>query len=149
MSITLPIHLISDDNESDQEHIGIDQTDEPSTARVPVRQYSLYVTGFEGGSSGVQAHGQKPGEAAARAHCRLVHDVRSADVIIIPEGGVSAADLAVLAAQARPDAEIIQLNKSRLSPDIFRGADRWSSQRRLLSPTIASRASRAHFARVR
>lgn len=123
VSITLPVHLISEDNESDQERMEVDQPEDGPKPHVAVRQDHIYVTGFEGGGAGLQRLGKCLIRQLKAHHCRLTSDLRAADVVIIPEGGVSASDLAELAAQARHDAEIVQLKKSRLSPDIVRGVD--------------------------
>lgn len=110
--IEIPLHLLNEDNESDQDDL--DVTDEEGQSgplpRELIRQDGIYLAGFDIKELGTRRVGKSLLRTLKLNFCRVVTDIAYASLIVAPQG-VSEILLADLARQARPSVHIIILGK--------------------------------------
>jgi hypothetical protein len=106
--VEIPLHLLNEDNEFDQEGMD-DNADEPPQPRSPIRQDGIYLTGFDSADPGVRRVGRSLLRQLKLLFCRVVDNIRFASLIVLPEGSLTDEELAQLASSARPNVEIIYL----------------------------------------
>jgi hypothetical protein len=111
--VELPLHLINDDNDSDQEELEeIDNAELASRPRIPVRQDGIYLAGFDRGELGTRRLGRSLLRQLKLHFCRVVDDIYFAGLVVLPEGIMRDEDVAELASNARPDVEFIYLSSA-------------------------------------
>lgn len=113
--IEVPLHLLSWDHESDQEDMEALSDDGNEPLLPPVRQDGIYLAGFgESRNVGERRVGKCLLRQLKHNLCRVVNEIHFASLIVTPAGVLSSQTLAKLVMKARPGAQVILLDHSRL-----------------------------------
>lgn len=107
--IELPLHLLSIDNDSDQDDMVRQDDHYAGRAYSPVRQDGIYLTGFDGGDAGLRRVGRTLLRQLKLRFCRVIENPQYASLIVVPEGRYSEDELVEMVSTARPDVEVISL----------------------------------------
>ncbi|WWC88243.1 uncharacterized protein L201_003149 [Kwoniella dendrophila CBS 6074] len=112
--IELPVHLLNDDNDSDQDVMasGNETSSEAGTTHEPVRQDGIFLVGWaESKSPSLRRVGKSLARQLKLHFCRIVTEINYASLIVLPEGVVSEIKLAELCRLARPSVQLIIIGK--------------------------------------
>ena len=109
--VEIPLHLLSEDNESDHEDL-VNSSDPEAGIRIrsPIRQDGLYLVGFDTKDPGIRRVGKSLTRTLKQNACRIVTEIQYTS-LIIASVGVPEIILANLARKARPNVQIIILGK--------------------------------------
>ncbi|WVQ96575.1 hypothetical protein IAU59_003680 [Kwoniella sp. CBS 9459] len=121
--VEVPIHLLNEDNDSDQDIMENNDAANASGAADPVRQDGIYLIGWTESKDPII---RRVGKALVRQlklnFCRVVSEINYASLIVVPENGVKENKLAELCRSARPGVHIVVLGKDQsigaLSPTL-------------------------------
>lgn len=113
--IEVPLHVLNNDNEADQEELEeSSQGSKPIRMSTPVRRDGIYIAGFESADPGVRRVGRSLIRQLKLHSCRIVENVNYASLLVISQGSLTDEQVVDLAKNARPDVEIIYLDKNQM-----------------------------------
>lgn len=116
--VEVPLHLLNDDCESDQEDLytqgqgGVTTGEVPGVSARQVRQDGIYLAGFETREVGPRRMAKSLTRQLMLNFCRVVEQIRYASLIITPRDGISEISLMNLVKSARPGVQVIVLDKN-------------------------------------
>lgn len=113
--IEIPLHLLNEDNESDQDELEVTSDAGGSEGsglppRSPIRQDGIYLAGFDCKDLGMRRVGKSLTRTLMLHFCRVVTEIQYASLIVAPDR-VDMVHLADVASRARPGVHIIILRK--------------------------------------
>ncbi|EAL17185.1 hypothetical protein CNBN0140 [Cryptococcus deneoformans B-3501A] len=113
--IEVPVQLLNDDNNSDQDDLGRnDGASDAIEESNAIRTDGIYLIGFATAKNSALRRVGKSLTRQLKLHkCRVVTEINYASLIVTPEGGVTDAVLARLCRSARPCVQVIVLERDR------------------------------------
>ncbi|WVF69066.1 hypothetical protein IAT40_003840 [Kwoniella sp. CBS 6097] len=112
--IEVPVHLLNDDNDSDQDVMADNDAAYPSGPAEPIRQDGIFLVGWtESKDPTIRRVGKALIRQLKLNFCRVVSEINYASLIVVPEGAVKENKLAELCRMARPGIHIIVLGKDQ------------------------------------
>ncbi|WVQ84282.1 hypothetical protein IAT38_006434 [Cryptococcus sp. DSM 104549] len=112
--IEVPMQLLNDDSDSDQDALGQRDEGPDGEGPGPVRQDGIYLVGWaESRQPAVRRVGKSLVRQLKLHFCRVVSEINYASLIVMPEGGVTDEKLAELCRGARPGVQVIVLDRDR------------------------------------
>ncbi|TYJ53875.1 hypothetical protein B9479_005497 [Cryptococcus floricola] len=112
--IEAPLFFLNGDNNSDEEDLDTNRTaDQVMEPDYKIRQDGILLAGWENCKASVKRVAKSLVRQLKLHQCRLVTEAQFACVIVMPDGGLSDAQLAAMCRAARPGVQVIVLEKDR------------------------------------
>ncbi|ODN74183.1 hypothetical protein L202_07633 [Cryptococcus amylolentus CBS 6039] len=112
--IEAPLFFLNGDSNSDDEDLNTNRTaDQVIEPDYKIRQDGILLAGWENCKASVKRVAKSLVRQLKLHQCRLVTEAQHACVIVMPDGGLSDAQLAAMCRAARPGVQVIVLEKDR------------------------------------
>ncbi|OCF44334.1 hypothetical protein I317_01779 [Kwoniella heveanensis CBS 569] len=112
--VEIPIHLLNDDNDSDQDIMASNDAEASTGTAESVRQDGIFLIGWtESKDPTIRRVGKALVRQLKLNFCRVVSEINYASLIVVPEGTVKENKLAELCRMARPGVSIVVLGKDQ------------------------------------